>query len=351
MSFKKNAALLALPFLLLVFAWSCDSNKTPATPAAPVTIYYAPTLGTSTNTPTITVTSTATSSSTPTASPTATLHVHPTQATATPVPTSVWSLVSTLGRHGTDGINGDFMMASSVALGGGFVAVGDAGYPNVQVFDSYGNWLYSIPGDPTALAIDSYGELYVGTGDQVNGYDLAIGGYTYDYTWSGQGEINQADAIAIDPNGNLVVGSNTPGVIFNLAWADDTVLNRSTGLSGTLTTAGLATDAGGNIYCVGSINGGTGVGVFNPDYVFTRTINGNDWPTTLGLADAITVDPSGNLYIGMAGPPGYIFYCTNEGTFLGIIVAVANPVGLAVDNAGDLFVAGGFISSVYEYSK
>jgi sugar lactone lactonase YvrE len=388
MSFKKNVPLILLQGSLLALSWSCGSENKPASPSTPVTIIYLPVTNTftpsrtvtSSPTPTITNTPgsptptptrghppfTATPTSTATGTPTPTGSITPTF-TLTPIPSSAWTLVSTLGQYGTDGINGDFENAVGVAVGSGFIAVSDETYGNVQVFNSIGDWLYSIPVNaPAGLAIDSYGELYIcdrgyngSGGAEVDGFYLAAGGYTYDYTWSAQGHMTNPSGVKIDANGNLVVADpglgNGGGVMYNLEWNDDSVLHKIDtvdGLANGINFYDVALDAGGNIYATTNFANSVRQGIteFTNNYLYTGSFTGSNWATPLNTTRVFSVgaDSTGNLYIS-DWLNQRVVYATAQGTYLGEIDLPSYPYYLALDNADDLFVA--TYDEVLEYSK
>jgi hypothetical protein len=276
-------------------------------------------------------------------------------------------LDSTLGQYGTDGINGDFENAVGVAVGSGFIAVSDGTYGNVQVFNSTGGWLYSIPvNGPVGLAIDAYGELYIcddgynGSGTaEVDGFYLTNSGYTYDYTWSAQGQMTNPSGVKIDANGNLVVADpgflNGGGVIFNLYWNDDSTLNKINSVDGFASLINfydVALDAGANIYAATNFANSARQGItgFNGNYLYTGSFTGSNWATPLNNNRIFSVgaDSTGNLYISDWSNQRVV-YATAQGTYLGQINLSSDPYYLALDNADDLFVAVG--DEVLEYSK
>ncbi|HTC19442.1 MAG TPA: NHL repeat-containing protein [bacterium] len=365
----KLIALLLLLGLPLSFDWSCSSSNT-LTPA-PVTVIYQPATNTSTpmpgspsptgtNSPTSTSTFTHTATpsptkghplptdtvtSTPTGSPTPTV-------TPTPLPSSAWSLSSTLGQNGTDGVNGDFEFPYRVAVGAGFLAVADYNYGNVQVFNNSGQYLYSIPAtQPKGLAIDSSGELYIvdtgNSGGEVDGYDLTSGGFTYDYTWDGQGQVAFPTDVKIDAGGNLVVTDPYLGV-FNLLWNDDSILHQATG-GPSVCPSDVALDAAGNIYTLDSCYG-HGVVEYGGGYGYSNSFNGSGWTVPVSGFQGVAVDSTGNLYLSDPGNHRVV-YATAGGSYLGEIDSLGNPLGLALDSADDLFVADTTNYTVDEYAK
>jgi hypothetical protein len=374
-AFKKLSLLAFLPLSLMVFAWSCSSQRTPTTAAsAPQTIYLIPATNTFTpltltQTPTHTATSTLTPTITwtPSITLTSTITLSPTRGhpqspvptdtplgsatptiTVTAIPTSAWTLVSSLGQSGNDGIDGDFDFPWGVAVGDGYIAVGDAGYGNVQIFNSSGTYLYSIPENtPAGMAIDSYGELYICNNGSfiVDGYYLSPSGYTYDYTWSAQGQLNFPSGVKIDQYGNLVVAST--GTVTNILWNDDSILNQYQG--GNFYND-VAIDPSGNIYAAVD-NAGAGVVELDSNYNPLNSFYGADWvlPISNG-STSVAVDSAGNLYI-QDNQNNRVVYATTQGTYLGEIDFPQYPYYLAMDGGGDLFITGENPLGVQEFFK
>ncbi len=351
MSFKKNLPFLILFGALLFWTWSCGSKNNPASSPAPVTIYYIP--GTATFTPTLTPGS-------PTITPT---RGHP-LSTGTPTPTPTGSATPTITFTPLAGataaatlFTGDFKCPWGVAFGTegsgvSFIAVSDTcSTPNdVQVFrigSSGTTYLYSIPATtPQGLAIDSYGELYIAEYEEVEGYYLNPGAattYTYDYTWSGQGQVNDPVGIKIDANGNLVVSDNTSGIIYNLSWNDDSILNQTTG-GPAIYPNDLALDSNGNIYTAA----GNEVVEYDNNYGYFNSFSGSGWTTSLSYAISVGVDSKGNLYIS-DNNNSKVDYATASGAYLGGITGLGSPAFLALGNANALFVADNGNKVVYEY--
>jgi hypothetical protein len=378
MTFNKFFFLTLLSSSLLAFAWSCSSQRTPTTvAAAPLTqIYFLPSntntplpaTATVTNTPTKTVTSTPTLTATVTATPTitSTATLSPTKGhppatgtqtgtpagspsatpTITAIPTSAWTLVASLGQYGTDGVNGDFSQPTGVAVGEGYIAVGDAQSGDVEVFDSTGTYLYNISeSSPSGMAIDSYGELYICDINTVDGYYLTPSGATYDYSWSGQGTLSYPNGVKIDGNGNLVVASS--GTITNLFWNDDSILNQYQGGDN---YTDVAIDPSGKIY--GAIdNAEAAVVELDSNYNFLNSFYGADWATAINNGClSVAVDPTGNLYI-QDNQNNRVVYATAQGTYLGEIDYPQYPAYLAMDGGGDLFISGENPIGVQEFFK
>ncbi len=298
----------------------------------------------------------------PTATFTPLLTSTPTQ-TPTPYPTTAWSFYAPLGLSyatatpaAAPGSDGYFEEPLGVAAGDGYLAVGDNGYKNIQVFNSAGTYLYSVTPhgaspDLGGMALDSNGELYVADYDdaEVDGYLLGSSSYTYDYTWTAQGGMASPFCVKIDAKGNLVVGDIGTNSVWNLAWADDTVLSETTiGAVPNMDPFDLALDQSGNIYV--SDEGNNQVDVFNSQYAFTGSFTGSSWTPALAVPNGIGVDSQGNLFI--SDPDNArVVYTTAQGTYLGEINGFNYPTFLALDGSDDLFVTDTGSGQVDEFTQ
>ncbi len=357
---------------------ACGSNPTPAAPA-PVTVLvtptYTPTFPSGTLTATLTATHTTTPVSTstflPTATPvtivvlatplpTGTNTVIPTPSTspsptASPTPTNTYTLTATptftQRFHVTD--TSTFTSTTTVtptvtalsvncpaavAVGAGYIAVSD-GHTDVQIFDMNNQFLYDIPTiDPSDLAIDSYGELYIAASlTGVLGYYLGPQGAVYDYTWTGQGNYQKPTGVKIDAQGNLVVANFSAGTIVNLAWEDDSILNQTT--PGSYYPCTMAIDAGGNLYASG-VDSSDNVGIFKftPQYQFANSFSGSTWTIPMGFIYGVAVDTQGNLFLSDI-QKNRVVYASVQGQYLGEIDGFFEPADLSMDTTDDLFVA------------
>lgn len=368
----KRYGLYAL-FLFVSAGWAliCSScGNSPTNPANPTPTFtatntrtpYADTQTTETPNPTL-----VHSSPTITVSPflTATPSGWTPTVTPTPFAASGWSFFAGFGRPGKDGKNGDFEQAAGIAIGNGFIAVGDSSYGNVQVFNNTGGYLYSItlPGNnfqgPYGMAMDSNGELYVATSvyynGEVVGFYLGSGGYTYDYTWTGQGALISPHDVKVDPQGNLVVCDQGNGAVYNLAWADDSVLRVSTGNPSGYRPVGVALDAAGNLY-VGDYasSGGPSSGrivQYGGNYAYTGTITGSAWTLPLGWpVSSLVPDSQGNFFVSDTGNDRVV-YMTPQGGYLGGINGFGWADYLALDSAGDLFIVDSDSNQIDEFTR
>ena len=206
------------------------------------------------------------------------------------------------GAQGQGGYNGDNIAATSAELSGPMgVAVDGAG--NLYIADYYNERIRKV---------DAIGNITTVAG---NGYTTGngLGGYNGDNIPATVAELNGPSDVAVDGAGNLYIA--------------DEYNNR----------ARKVTPAG-NITTVA----GTGIGGYNGDNIAASSAE-LYWPAS------VAVDAAGNLYIGdinnervrkvtldgtittMAG--GAFVYNVND------VVAPIYPEGVAVDSAGNLYIA------------
>jgi len=196
------------------------------------------------------------------------------------------------------------------------------------------------------------------------------------------------EGLAVDVTGNLYVGGSIPsnnpasqGQLEVLVYAPGsngmanpmrTIAGNSTGLGGFTqnSISGLAVDSSGNVYVSSYLVQG---GLINPGIsVFPSTANGDVAPanviTMTGNATLspgqIALDPAGNIYVAavaLSGPGAILIFASDStgtvpptSTLAGPDTMINQLVGVAVDGAGNIYVAngnsGGAMPSILEFS-
>lgn len=152
--------------------------------------------------------------------------------------------------------------------------------------------------------------------------------------------------IYVSGNGNTITRVDGSSAAVNFSASQSYISNNQiTGtpahsFGGVGSGADLAVDASGNVYFVDASNGE--VDEFDPTGTFVRAFTG-----TFGSITSVAVDPtSGDVLIGDA-PNHVVHEFTSTGTFVGDTDGSAtpegsfNPVSLAVDSTGKLYVGNG----------
>lgn len=183
---------------------------------------------------------------------------------------------------------------------------------------------------PRALALDGAGNVFVADyGHHLVKEVLAAGGYTKVVT-VGSG-ITKPISLAVDGTGNVFV-SDDGTVKEILAAGGYTTVNTLTGVGG----GGLATDFAGNLFLLDSgvkeVLAANGYTVINPLGKFGAAVHN---PVALAL------DGSGNVFVADAGrSPNSIeefTAATDYADSVNVIQAVSSPAWLALGGAGNLF--------------
>jgi len=224
---------------------------------------------------------------------------------------------------------------------------------------------------PTGIAVDSSGNLYIADGlnNRVrkvsNGVITTIAGngtagYTGDTGPAISAELNDPTAVALDPSGNLYIADSANSVIRMVSTGGTITTfagNNTVGYSGDMALAtgaqlsnpvGVIADTVGNVYIADSGND-----------VIRQVYGGNIVTYAAGFTQpvAVAVDSSGNLYVVDTQARRIVQY-TNAGVYTTIAgsgysgfsgdngpapnAALYDPMGLAVDSAGNVYIADTF---------
>ena len=249
-----------------------------------------------------------------------------------------------------------------------------------------GSALAAQIGSPDAIAVDGQGNIYLadyfhgirrisanGTIATIAG--TGVPGYSGDGGPAINAQLNGPESLAVDPSGNLYIADSsnyrvrkiTPdGIIITIA---GTGAEGDSGDGGPATAAqidrpdAIAFDRNGNLYIAASSN--FRVRKISPAGVITTVYAGDPGPGSEGVAIGFGADSAGNVYLSDVSRYR-IRRISEDGT---VIVAAGNGIlsfsgdgglaveaqlfgsqGIALDSAGNLYVADGYNSRVRRIS-
>lgn len=224
---------------------------------------------------------------------------------------------------------------------------------------------------PTGIAIDKSGNIYIADGlnnrvRKVSGGVISTfagngtAGYTGDKGPAASAELNNPIGLALDSSGNLYIADSANNVV-RMVSSSGTITtfagNNTAGYSGDMALAtgaqlsnpvGVAADSAGNVYIADTGNN-----------VIRQVYKGNIVTYALGFTqpDGVAVDAAGNIYVAdtqgrriveysaggvyttIAGN-GYGEFSGDNGP--GPNAALYDPMGLAVDSSGNVYIADTF---------
>jgi len=231
---------------------------------------------------------------------------------------------------------------------------------------------------PGGIAVDSSGNLYIADGGNHRVRKLSNGtittvagngtaGFAGDNGAATSAELNDPVGVAVDSSGNLYIADAGNNVIRKVSngiittFAGNNTLGY-TGDGGAATSAelnnpvGVAVDSAGNVYIADANNNAI------------REVSGGNISTftggTLHHPDSIAVDLGGNLYVADTGGTRIVFLSGGTATVfagdgsigfsgdngLAVNAALDDPVGVAVDSAGYVYIADTFNSRIRKVS-
>jgi len=181
----------------------------------------------------------------------------------------------------------------------------------------YNGFSYGLT-DPTAVAIDGNGIVYVASGTSIGAVTNG-GTTTNNITYP----TNPISAITADTQGDLFVASASNSTIHE-RYANNTSAERGKGL---VSPRGVAVDAAGNIFVTCS-NGIMEI-LAGSDSTITRLSGGNPVDIAVDINDNLYYTDSGKAYKLVAGS-------NSPANFGSSLITTAN--GIAVDGGGNIFV-------------
>lgn len=191
--------------------------------------------------------------------------------------------------------------------------------------------------DPMDVAVDASGNLYVADTDNDTLRKIAPNGTVATFAGvagsagaadgtGGAARFNLPLGLAVDAGGNVYVADTGNAAIRKVTPAADvTTVPLGTALE---SPRGVAVDAGGDLY----ITDGTLVRKVTPDGAVATLASGFVW------AWGVVLDAQGNLYVTDYGS-GKVSKISAEGAVTTVASGLDYPVGIAVDAAGNLYVS------------
>jgi uncharacterized protein (TIGR03437 family) len=276
-------------------------------------------------------------------------------------------VITTVAGNGTHGFSGDNGPATSAQLN-----LYNGGYPIGIAVDSAGNLYISDSGNLRIRKV-SNGVITTVAGNGTQGFSGDNGPAT-------SAELNQPEGIAADSAGNLYIADWQNSRIRKVANGVITTVagNGTRGFSGDggpATSAqlsypqGVAVDSAGNLYIADTSNSSirkVANGVIttvagNETFGFSGD-NGPATSAQLNGPTGVAVDSAGDLYIGdqlnqriRKVSNGLIATVVGGGTSIGdngpATSAQFVPTGLAVDSAGNLYIADGYANRIRKVSN
>ncbi len=189
----------------------------------------------------------------------------------------------------------------------------------------------SAGGNPAGLAIDSTGNLFLGS--------QGLGGLV-EYTSGGHSTIangfNVPWGIAVDVNDNAYVAQYSGSSIIKVA-LDGTKTTFATGVG---QTVGITLDGLGNLYSAEQTN----------NRILKYAANGTSTVFVSGITNAqyLAFDSSGNLF---ASTGSSIYKITPGGSASVFASGLSRAEGIAFDNSGNLFASDFNAGNIYEYTS
>jgi sugar lactone lactonase YvrE len=266
-------------------------------------------------------------------------------------------IISTVAGNGTKGYSGDDGPATSAQLNG----------PMGVAVDSAGNLFIADYGNSRIRKVTSEGIISTVAGNGTKGYSGDAGPAV-------SAKLNGPTGVTVDSAGNVLIAdySNNRIRMVNPAGVISTIAGNGTtgfgGDGGPATSAqfyypeGIAVNSAGNLFIADSSN--NRIRMVNPAGIIS-TVAGNGsggyggdgtsaTSATLYGPTGVAVDSAGNLFIAdysnqrirMVDPAGVISTVAGNGTKgygadggLAVSEMLNGPIGIAVNSAGDLFIA------------
>ncbi len=188
--------------------------------------------------------------------------------------------------------------------------------------------------DPTGVAVDGNGNVYIVNWESSLVYKETLSGGSYTQSTIGSG-LQGPTGIAVDGAGNVYIAGYDSNLVYKetLSGGVYTQSTIGSGLSGPM---GVAVDGSGNVYIADTFN----------NRVLEETLSGDIYnqstvPTSgLNCPKGVAVDGSGNVYIADAGNNQIVKETFSAGIYTQSTVAsgLNDPYGVAVGGDGNVYI-------------
>ncbi len=229
-----------------------------------------------------------------------------------------------------------------------------------QIIDASGDGVSGLD-HPGALAVDSGGNVYVTGEYSDNVFKVTPGGVVTEIIDSaGDGGGNPLDVpkdVAVDSVGNVLVAGRYSDNVFRIAPG-----GAVTHMADVEFVDSVVVDSAGNAFVTGAPGN-----AYNPRYIY-RISPAGDVEEIFSVEDQarnrflcwcrLEIDADDNLYVS-AGGSGNVFKLTPGGIVTELIdrtgdgngTSLSAPAGLAVDGAGNVYVAGRLSNNVFRIPR
>ena len=204
---------------------------------------------------------------------------------------------------------------------------------------------------PAGVALDGAGNLYIAdqSSSAAKVWKLTPGGTPTALSTSGLGTaLNTTKAVTVDGSGNVYAADtgNNRIVVFPSGGTPYPLTLTGTALG---SPWGISIDSAGNLF-IADENGGGGSGqILQVSSGFTTTgtasvVSTGSLSPALNLPKGVNLDAMGNLYVSDSGNNRIVEIPSGSTNAIALSLGsytLTNPVGVAVSNAGDLYIADG----------
>jgi streptogramin lyase len=187
--------------------------------------------------------------------------------------------------------------------------------------------------NPTAVAVDAAGNVYIADANNNAVKKIAVGGFPVTIA-----TISDPHGIAVDAAGNVYVDSYaTNGVVYKIPVGGGSPITWATGFAD---AGGIAVDGAGKVYVAATGNGGLKV----------IPAGGGSWAFlsySFNAPTSVAVDAPGNVYLAVSGQNVIDEIPVNGGQPIQL-ATLANPTGVAVDAAGNVYATSHGTNALYQ---